>query len=128
VWIERQNRDQRTYYRVNRRHPIVDALLSSPECTHDQVVEVVRLVEETIPINAITGRYAVSELAQDAPFANDESTLGALLRRWACNLRAAGLTDPEVRQALGKIDPFLHHRALVEALPIDQLECPDEGD
>jgi hypothetical protein len=125
VWLE-ADRSGKRYYRLNRDHPLIEDALDPEEVGRGELKELLRLVEETVPVNVITGRYAVSELLQDSPYQRSERELVALLNRTACRLRAQGMSDKDVRTCLLRMEPFNHHPAVVEAMaPIQTLDCKE---
>ena len=107
VW-DRVVRRGRTFYRVNREHPLIRATRAILD--HDQAESfdaTLRLVEETVPTPLIALDHSQAPEAQATPF-EDTPTAGviAVMERIYISLRADGLSDAAARERISSMEPF----------------------
>jgi hypothetical protein len=96
----------KTFYRLNRQHPIIEAALRSAEDSR-VIKALLRLVEETVPLPLIYINTAEQPKAQYEPF-DTASTMHvrAVMEQVLEELVRSGLTPNEARLKLAHIDPF----------------------
>jgi hypothetical protein len=96
----------KTFYRLNRHHPIVDAAVRSAE-DPSVIKALLRLVEETVPIPLIYINTAEQPKAQYEPFDTaSTSHVRAVMARVLEALVQSGLTRKDARAKLAHVDPF----------------------
>lgn len=120
VWQEVQQHGT-VFYRLNRQHPWIAALLSASSVAPRDVADLVRLVEETVPVNLITSRFNEGSLSQRAPFEGADLQVNSLIRDVAIRLYSTGLDREAVIACLLRMEPFAHYPAAVAALPSRQM-------
>lgn len=103
-------------YKINRRHPVIDALLRG-NGDGRQVEAVLRLIEETVPVPLIVLDHASGESRLSAPFdgvapAEVVTTMKAL----ADALSRSGLDRSEVVRRLTHMEPFSDYPQLITQL------------
>ncbi len=121
VWERRTHRDGVHTFRVNRRHPVLEALMASDD-VRAAVTRALRLAEENLPVEAIVmdAREHPEDRAR-LPFADAESEVADMLRDAHGAMVGTG-TDPfAALRALALIEPFDDHPHLVQAL-LEEIE------
>ena len=100
-------------YRINRRHPVIQALLRGPG-DERPMEAVLRLIEETVPVPLIVLDHVSGESRLAAPFegvapADIVTTMKALAK----GLSESGLDSDEVVQRLSSMEPFSDYPQLI---------------
>lgn len=108
-------------YRVDRHHPAVRSLLEESEDIKQRVEAMLRVLEETIPVQKIWLEAAESgEHAKGGFTAEAEESVGQVLNVLYRNLVVRKGMPPEMaRTQLLKTEPFDLHPNLVNSLPDD---------
>lgn len=100
-------------YRINRRHPVIEALLRRPG-DGPLVEALLRLVEETVPVPLIVLDHASGESRLAAPFEGFEpDDMSKVMQGLATALQDNGLEPGEVAKRLSFIEPFCDHPELI---------------
>jgi hypothetical protein len=108
-------RSGRTVYLINREHPLVAEALKRVGPLEKDLRPMLRLIEETVPVEKIWLDTAESPVEHALPYEGyDESTvLGDI--RMACDFLAGSLTSKEaLRTYLLATDPFRRYPALID--------------
>jgi hypothetical protein len=105
-------------YQISREHPAISRVLTLAGEHRDAVEDMLRLIEETVPVQRIWLDAAERDEAHREAFqgvleADVERVLRALYRNMVQDLR---LTPDEARERLLKTEPFQNFPHLVEAL------------
>ena len=110
---EQTIRGGKVAYRINRRHPVVDALLRRPG-DGPLVEALLRLVEETIPVPLIVLDHVSGESRLAAPFeAAEPAVISKVMQGLAQALQDNGLEPSEVAERLSNMEPFCDHPELI---------------
>lgn len=124
VW-NREQRNGRIRYRVNRDHPVVKALLRSDDTARSRRAAALRLIEETVPIPLIAIDHAETPDQQATPL---EGVSVAEVRELVIEMRsqlfAAGLKGRELTMALLSMEPFDRYPEIVTAVLDDPAKDP----
>ncbi len=114
VWQERIRNGKR-HYEINREHPTVRELLSAIKIP--ELSQLLRLVEETIPVPLITIKESEQPEIQGQPFEDtDIEPLKALVKKMYTNLMANGKADEQAKAIIMNIEPFNLYPHLIETL------------
>lgn len=106
----------RTFYRLNRKHPIVSAAIEGAE-DPTVVKALLRLVEETVPAPLIYINTAEQPHSHAEPFESVSSVqIQAVMQRVFDALLGAGHTLVEARQKMAHMDPFDRFPELLETM------------
>jgi hypothetical protein len=110
-------RKEKQFYAINRDHPLVKAAVE-PSKDHTQVVRaLLRLLEETVPIQQIWLDAAKAPDSQGRPFeCAPERDVLTVLRQVYIALRKKGLSPQSARQHLMAMDAFADYHHLIAAL------------
>lgn len=100
-------------YRINRQHPVVEAMLRRP--SDGPLVEaLLRLVEETVPVPLIVLDHVSGESRLAAPFEGAEpDAMSKVMQGLAKALQDNGLKPNEVAERLSLMEPFCDHPELI---------------
>lgn len=101
--------------RLNRQHPLIARLVERPELA-TPAQQALRAIEETVPVNLILAEFIEQREAQQAPFAESEHEVRALLEPIAVKLSAAGLSGGVLAGQLLLLEPFGHYPHVVQAV------------
>lgn len=113
VWQQVQRRGKFSY-RVNRAHPLVAAHLAD---TPNQLLGLLRLIEETVPIPLLTMTNSEHPDAHTAPFEGaNEQEVTDLLRQVYQAMRDSGCNVTQALERVAVMEPFDRYPALVAAL------------
>jgi hypothetical protein len=117
VWERVTHRGGAHVFRVNRRHPTLAALRAAGPEEARAVDRALRLVEESLPVEAIV-MESREHPAEDrgAPFAGEERELASMLAESHTAMVDAGADPVVALTALADIEPFEAHPALIGAL------------
>lgn len=100
-------------YRINRRHPVVEALLRRPG-DGPLVEALLRLVEETVPVPLIVLDHVSGESRLAAPFEGVEpDAMSKVMQGLAKALQDNGLEPSQVAERLSFMEPFCDHPELI---------------
>lgn len=114
VWERVRHRDGVNTFRVNRKHPVLSALLTRSE--PEAVERALRLAEENLPIEAIVMDVREHpDVDRPAPYAERTEELAALLIDAHNAMVTSGADAVVALRALATVEPFDAHPAVVEA-------------
>lgn len=115
VWQQVTLRNAGRAFRVNRQHPLIDALKHSDDVAK-AVERALRLVEEGLPVESIImDSREHPDQRSGAPFAGDGPELVADLRDCHVRLVALGQLPDAALDLLAAIEPFRFHPDIVES-------------
>ena len=107
----------RQVYRINRQHPLIKAAGGRMGPLAAELNAVLRLVEETVPVERIWIDAAESECDHAQPYEGlNESQLRADLRMTYAFLVNGGVSASEAITQLRVCEPFNRHPALIDQL------------
>jgi hypothetical protein len=115
VWKRHELRDGEIRYLVNREHPLIQSVLDELGTERSLVERVLRLVEESIPMTAIT--MDASENPDHShlrvPFHGRTREVLELLEKLHQELVAGGAAGDAALEVLARIEPFDSHPEIV---------------
>jgi hypothetical protein len=123
VW-EVERRRGKTFYRINREHPLIKRMFEEGKPSHDDIRTALRLIEETIPVPYILGAFTENAEKRGNPYEGAEADLRATVREAAAVLFGWGLRGADLKRALMAMEPFQDYPEVVEAAI---LEDPARG-
>jgi hypothetical protein len=109
------------FYVANQEHPLVQEALSLPNNCQPVIRALLRLLEETVPVQQIwIDNYSEPE-KQAQPFdgSPSEQVVEVMLQIYYA-LRKSGMTQEQARTRISTMEPFQHFEHLVKTLT-DQL-------
>ena len=113
VWHQFRRHGEPTF-RINRKHPLIAEVLENSGEERQALVDLIRVIEETLPVPLLPGRRAEEpEIAFNAE-ANEE--LAGLVERMYEGLLQTGLTRQAAKDRLLKIEPFNLYPSLVDQI------------
>lgn len=113
-WEERLRHGKR-FYRINRKHPLIDELLSKSSDLTINVENILQFIEETIPVPQITFQENENHIPHGQPFEgkNDEAVRSTMKAMYQ-NLRNSGKTDERAKSIILNIEPFDYYPQYLE--------------
>lgn len=108
-------RDNRRVYCVNRDHPAVRAVLAAFPHRQPELETLVRLLEETVPVEQIWLDTAEQQTEHSAPYASvDSALLKADMRRVVDFLCGSGMPREKAIKTLHSMEPFDRYPRLIK--------------
>jgi hypothetical protein len=115
VWSAHVNRGA-VRYRIDREHPLTfDALARSGE-GRQALERAIRVIEETVPVQAIVMEARERPDSDRAPFNDEQRELAAILRVAFGTMVDHGADPADALARLASMEPFDSHPELVSAL------------
>ena len=110
-------------YRIDREHPAVKAVLDEADALGPQVQAMLRIIEETIPVQRIWLDTTECRETPRTGFAGEPAAeIASILSVLYSNMvLRKGCSPTLARERLLSTEPFNHHPDLVAALPDDPL-------
>lgn len=116
------SRGGHTIYRIRRDHLLVKSLVSALEGAKKEVEELLRYIEETVPIQKIWLDSAEDADGHCAPYEGlGESVIEADIKSAIRRLVDSGMPMNEAKQKLAMIEPFNRQRAFIDSLSESDL-------
>lgn len=110
---------ERPAYRIDRRNPLVLQIRQNvKDKLKDPLEGMLRLLEETVPIERIWIDAAEKDQSHLAPFeaADDKEVLGLARQTYKALTEAAGCSQEDALDRLAKMEPFVRRLELIDAL------------
>ena len=106
VWHEKLRHGKR-FYSINREHPIIANLLESFNDNDSVLNELLRFIEETVPVPLITIKESEQPECQGSPFENiDQELLRKSMKMMYDRLILNGKKSEEAKAHILSIEPF----------------------
>jgi hypothetical protein len=115
AWLQYKDRDNNISYRINRENPVVRQALEMGTANAAQVEQLLRFVEETVPLTQIAVHLASSLESSQQPFEEDAKGLRELLQFSFDRMLTSGAAGEQVLEVLAKTEPFSLHPGIVAA-------------
>ena len=115
AWLS-LSRGGRLTYRVNRQHPVVQLVMDRAGDLAPDVESLLRVVEETVPVQQIWLDAAEKPDSPAAPFAADPD-VQRVMTRFYRSLRRQGRNAEQSRAQIRQTEPFNEYPDLIAALP-----------
>lgn len=115
AWLQYKDRDNNISYRVNRENPVVRQALEAGPANAAQIEQLLRFVEETVPLTQIAVHLASSLESSQQPFEEDAKGLRELLQFSFDRMLTSGAAGEQVLEVLAKTEPFSLHPGIVAA-------------
>jgi hypothetical protein len=118
---DKKLRRGKVFYAVNQEHPLVQEALKLPGTYQSIIRALLRLLEETVPVQQIWIDNATEPEKQPLPFDGTPSdqVLEVIVEIYRA-LRKSGMTQDQARDRILTMEPFQHFETLVKTLS-DQL-------
>jgi Histidine kinase-, DNA gyrase B-, and HSP90-like ATPase len=118
---DKKLRRGKVFYAVNQAHPLVQEALNLPDNCQPIIRALLRLLEETVPVQQIWIDNSTEPEKQAQPFDGtpSEQVLEVMIEIYRA-LRKSGMTQEQARDRILTMEPFQHFEALVKTLS-DQL-------
>jgi hypothetical protein len=118
---DKKLRRGKVFYAINQEHPLVQEVLTLPESCQSVIRALLRLLEETVPVQQIWIDHATEPQKQPQPFDDipSEQVLDVMVEIYRA-LRKSGMTQEQAHDRILTMEPFQHFETLVKTLS-DQL-------
>lgn len=106
VWHEKLRHGKR-FYSINREHPIITNILDSIKDHNSEINELLRYIEETVPVPLITIKESEQPEIQGSPFEGvDQELLQKSMKMMFDRLVQNGKNSDEAKAHIMSIEPF----------------------
>lgn len=110
-------RENRRVYAINREHPAIKAVISACSDKSPHLISLLRLLEETVPVEQIWLDTAEQSKDHAAPYAGlDFAVIKSDMRRVLEFLTRTGINHETAIARLRTIEPFDHYSSLINEL------------
>ena len=115
---------QGTSYRIARDHDLVASILNRAGALKPDVLALLRLIEETVPVQRIWLDTSEDKETPRTGFAGatDDEVMETLSSIFEALVKFRGLNPAEARERLGRTPPFDRHLDLVAALGVKETQ------
>lgn len=119
VWQVRRSAHG-TSYRINRDHDLVASILNRVGSLKPDILALLRLIEETVPVQQIWLDTAEDKETPRTGFSgvSENEVMETLSSMFEALVRFRGLSPAEARERLGRTPPFDRHVNLLSALEV----------
>ncbi|MFW9257659.1 ATP-binding protein [Nostoc sp. CALU 546] len=116
TWLKKVKHGK-VFYVINPEHPLVQEALNIPIEYHEVIKALLRLLEETIPVQQIWLDSTESSDKQSQPFEGEPSKeVIEVINQVYKALIKSGLSSTEAKKRLNTMEPFHHFEELVDSL------------
>ena len=113
-WEEKARHGKR-FYRINRKHPIIQDLLAKLTDTKKDFEKVLQFIEETIPVPLITLQESTDEKPHGQPFeGTNHDAIRDTMKAMYEQLIIKGKTDEQAKSYILNIEPFNFYPEYIE--------------
>jgi hypothetical protein len=114
VWNEKLRHGKR-FYEINREHPVIQTFIASMNGKASDLTQLLRFIEETVPVPLITIKESEQPEMQSFPFEGvKDSTILEMMNLLYASLIAQKKTDDEARSMVLNIEPFNNFPHLID--------------
>ena len=114
VWHEKIRHGKR-FYEINRDHPVIQTLITSLNTKGSELNQLLRFVEETVPVPLITIKESEQPVLQGQPFEDaDQEPLRKAMKQMYDKLVKEGRKDDQAKAMILNIEPFNLYPQFIE--------------
>jgi hypothetical protein len=116
VWHEKLRHGKR-FYEINRDHPLIQTFITSINGKGNDLTQLLRFIEETVPVPLITIKESEQPELQGQPFEDaDQETIRKAMKLMYDKLANEGRSDDQAKAIILNIEPFNLFPQFVEYL------------
>jgi len=114
---DRKLRRGKVFYAVNQEHPLVEEVLNLPDIYQPAIRALLRLLEETVPVQQIWIDNSTEPEKQTQPFDGtpSEEVVEVMIQIYHA-LRKSGMMEDQARDRILTMEPFQNFETLVTSL------------
>lgn len=106
VWLEKIRHGKR-FYEINRSHLVIESLIESMDLKGGSLNQLLRFIEETVPVPLITIKESENPEIQGQPFEDvDQEPLRILMKQMFDTMIASGKDPEQAIAIILNIEPF----------------------
>lgn len=115
-WEERVRHGKR-FYKINREHPLMSELLARSDNLKGEIENVLKFIEETVPVPLITLQENENIKPHGYPFEGaDHESIRNIMKAMYHNLILSGKTDEQAKLRILNIEPFNFYPEYIDQL------------
>lgn len=120
VWQEKIRHGKR-FYEINRAHPVIQSLINSQNGKSADVNNLLRFIEETVPVPLITIKESEQPELQSYPFEDsDQEPIRKAMKQMYDKMRSENRSDDQAKSIILNIEPFNLFPQFIEFLNENQ--------
>lgn len=113
-WEERARHGKR-FYKINRKHPLLNELLSKSGDLKTDIEKVIQFIEETIPVPLITLQESENEKPHGQPFEGiDHNAIKETMQKLFNSYVSSGLSEEKAKARILNTEPFNFYPEYIE--------------
>jgi len=105
VWNEKMRHGKR-FYEINREHPVIQSYINTLNSNGIIFTELLRFIEETVPVPLITIKESEQPELQGTPFEYDQEVIRSLMEKLYGKLTSEGRSDENAKAIILNNEPF----------------------
>jgi hypothetical protein len=118
VWHEKLRQGKR-FYEINREHPVIKTLTAPLKTKGNDLAQLLRFIEETVPVPLITIKESEQPEMQSFPFEGvKDSAVLEMMNLLYASLIAQKKSDNEARSMILNIEPFNNFPQLIDQVTL----------
>ena len=115
-WEERARHGKR-FYKINRKHPLLNELLSKSGDLKKDIEKVIQFIEETIPVPLITLQESENEKPHGQPFEGiDHNAIKETMQKLFNGFVSSGLSIEKAKARILNTEPYNFYPEYIEFL------------
>ncbi len=115
-WEERARHGKR-FYKINRKHPLLNDLLSKSGNLKKDIEKVIQFIEETIPVPLITLQESENEKPHGQPFEGiDHNAIKETMQKLFNGFVTSGLSTEKAKARILNTEPYNFYPEYIEFL------------
>jgi hypothetical protein len=108
-------KNRKPTYKINRKHPLVGDLLDDESINHTKIRQLLKGIEETIPVNAIILKNSENPDSISAPFEySSEDEIFEYIDTFYSALKRRGYTEPVIMEKIRYHEEFRDYQNLID--------------
>lgn len=114
LWEERVRHGKR-FYKINRKHPLLEELLSKSDNLKIEIEKVIQFIEETVPVPLITLQESENEKPHGQPFEGiDHNAIKETMQKLFNGFIANGLSIEKAKARILNTEPYNFYPEYIE--------------
>jgi len=114
VWNEKMRHGKR-FYEINREHPVINTMIASLNGKASDINQLLRFIEETVPVPLITIKESEQPELQGQPFEDtDQEPIRKVMKQLYDKLITDGRSEDQAKAIIMNIEPFNLYPQFIE--------------
>jgi hypothetical protein len=116
IWEEKARHGKR-FYKINRKHPLINDLISRSGNLEKEIEKVIQFIEETIPVPLITLQESENKKQHGQPFEGlDHEAIKETMQKLFNGFVASGISTEKAKARILNTEPYNFYPEYIELL------------